>query len=132
MCLAYKIFLPTHQAAVHQCFNSKYLKELYGRASIIICAGTKKNLNRTTSLQVIGKCERRMSYIIAAVSQSRRKVSSGVILACTRVRTDFKDSLVECQAPASIVFLESVGTDLSSNQGNLKNACIIDFKSHPE
>lgn len=44
MCLAYKIFLPTHQAAVHQCFNSKYLKELYGRASIIISTGTKESL----------------------------------------------------------------------------------------
>lgn len=73
-----------------------------------------------------------MSYIIAAISLSKGKVSSGVILVCIRVRTDFKDSLVECQPAAPVVFLKSTGTDLSSNQGNLKNACIIDFKSHPE
>lgn len=73
-----------------------------------------------------------MSYIIAAISQNKGKVSSGVILTFTRIRIDFKGSLAERQTPAPIVFLKSMGTDLSSKTENLKNTCIIDFKSHPE
>lgn len=67
-----------------------------------------------------------------AISQSEGKVSSGVILTFTIVRTDFIDSLAECQAPAPIVFVKRMGTDPSSKKENLKNACIIDFISHPE
>lgn len=65
--------------------------------------------------------------MVVAISQSKGKVSSGVILTFTRVRTDFKDSLAERQAPAPIVFLGSMGTDLASKHENLKNPCIIDF-----